>query len=164
WLVNHNAPVHTRLRAHMVKAISNARMLALEGPTRRYARELVERTRATGRIDLVADYAFPLTAWVVCEMLGIPDAERRRFVEESVIPPPGLMDVAPVTAQQVSAADASIRAIVDYFRDLCERKRATPGDDFTSDLLRLQAVDPELTLDSIAAHMFFMFFAGHQST
>jgi cytochrome P450 len=164
WLVNHNAPVHTRLRAHMVKAISNARMLRLEAPTRRFARELVERTRAAGFIDLVADYAFPLTAMVVCEMLGVPDAERRMFVEESIIPAPGLMDVAPVSAEQVTAADADIRRIIEYFHDLCERKRATPGDDFTSELLRLQAEDPELTTDCIAAHMFFMFFAGHQST
>ncbi len=164
WLVNHNAPVHTRLRSHMVKAISHSRMIRLEEPTQRFARELVESKRAAGFIDLVADYAFPLTAMVICELLGIPDQDRRMFVEESMIPAPGLLDVAPISAEQVIAAEHNIRQIMQYLEGLCETKRSAPSDDFTSELLGLQAEDPELTTECIAAHMFFMFFAGHQST
>lgn len=164
FIVNHNPPSHTRLRKHMVRAISNARMLKLETPTRRLARELVERASAKNRIDLVSDYTFPLTALVICEMLGIPENERSMFVENSIVPDPGLLDIVPVNAATMASAGRKIKTIIDYFEELCARKRIEPADDFTTDLVRGQEDDPELTLDCITAQMFFMFFAGHQST
>lgn len=164
WIVNHNPPEHTRLRKHMVRAISQARMTRLDQPTRRFAAELLARARNRGGLDLVADYTFPLTALVICEMLGIPNHEREMFVENSIVPDPGLFDIVPVSPATMAAASAKIRTIIEYFGTLCARKLAEPGDDFTSDLLRFQQDDPELTLECITAHMFFMFFAGHQST
>lgn len=164
WIVNHNPPEHLRLRKHMVRAISNARMLRLEAPSRAFCHRLIDRALQKRSLDLVADYTFPLTALVICDLLGIPEDERTMFVEHSIVPDPGLLDIVPVSPATMSAAGKKIRTIIDYFEDLCARKRSNPGDDFTSDLLRLQADDPELTLDSITAHMFFMFFAGHQST
>lgn len=164
WIVNHNPPEHTQLRKHMVRAISSARMLRMEQPIRRFCDVLIDRVAQSHQIDLVTDFTFPLTALVICEMLGIPEDERSMFVENSIVPDPGLLDIVPVTPATMSAAGKKIRVIIDYFEKLCERKRQDPGDDFTSDLVRFQADDPELTLDCITAHMFFMFFAGHQST
>jgi cytochrome P450 len=164
WIVNHNPPEHLRLRKHMVRAISNTRMVRLEEPTRAFCHQLIDRALQKRSLDLVADYTFPLTALVICDLLGIPDDERTMFVEHSIVPDPGLLDIVPVSPATMAAAGKKIRTIMDYFEDLCARKRINPGDDFTSDLLRLQADDPELTLDAITAHMFFMFFAGHQST
>lgn len=164
FIVNHNPPTHTRLRKHMVRAISNARMLKLETPTRRLARDLVERASAKNRMDLVSEYTFPLTALVICEMLGIPENERSMFVENSIVPDPGLLDIVPVNAATMTSAGRKIKTIIDYFEELCARKKIEPADDFTTDLVRCQEDDPELTLDCITAQMFFMFFAGHQST
>ncbi len=164
WIVNHNPPDHTRLRKHMVRAISNARMLRLEQPARAYCHQLVDRVLQKRSLDLVGDYTFPLTALVVCDLLGIPENERAMFVEQSIVPDPGLLDIVPVNQATTIAAGAKIRTIIAYFEELCARKRIEPADDFTSDLLRFQADDPELSLDTITAHMFFMFFAGHQST
>ena len=164
WIVNHNPPDHTRLRKHMVRAISSARMARLEQPSRRFCQQLIDRALQKRSLDLVADYTFPLTALVICDLLGIPEGERTMFVEQSIVPDPGLLDIVPVNQATMAAAGKKIRTIIDYFEELCARKRVEPGDDFTSDLLRFQADDPELTLDSITAHMFFMFFAGHQST
>lgn len=164
WIVNHNPPQHGRLRRHMVRAISNARMLRLEEPSRAFCHRLIDRALQKRSLDLVADYTFPLTALVICDLLGIPDDERTMFVEHSIVPDPGLLDIVPVNPATMAAAGKKIRTIIDYFEDLCARKREAPGDDFTSDLLRMQADDPELTLDAITSHMFFMFFAGHQST
>ncbi|AVP97150.1 cytochrome P450 [Ahniella affigens] len=164
WIVNHNPPEHTRLRKHMVRAISSARMLRMEQPIRRFCDVLIDRVAQSQQIDLVADYTFPLTALVICEMLGIPEGERSMFVENSIVPDPGLLDIVPVNPATMASATKKIRVIIQYFEELCERKRKAPTDDFTSDLVRFQADDPELTLDCITAHMFFMFFAGHQST
>lgn len=164
WIVNHNPPEHTRLRKHMVRAISNTRMLRLEQPARRFCHQLIDRVQQRRSLDLVADYTFPLTALVICDLLGIPDNERAMFVEQSIVPDPGLLDIVPVNHATTIAAGKKIRTIIEYFEELCARKRTEPGDDFTSDLLRFQTDDPALTLDTITAHMFFMFFAGHQST
>jgi cytochrome P450 len=164
WLVNQNGARHQMLRSRLAKALRSERWQGLEDRLRVYARGLLGQPAAEGYLDLVRQYAFPLTAWVICELLGIPDDERSIFIECSIVPPPELVEGAPPDCQAAAHADAQIQRLIQYFEALCERKRGQAASDLVGDLLQAQQQEPELSTECIAAHLYFMFFAGHQST
>ena len=68
-------PDHTRLRRFIQKAFTPRRVAALEPEVRSLTVELVERMKAAGRGDLVADLANHLPALVIFRLLGAPDVD-----------------------------------------------------------------------------------------
>ncbi|GAB4195187.1 MAG: cytochrome P450 [Wenzhouxiangellaceae bacterium] len=163
WIVNQSGPFHISLRRHMTKAINKATE-NLEPRIVAIAERLVKKGLEQGHFDLVADLTFPMTATVICEMLGVPQRHRPMFVEKSIFPSPGLLDVIPVPAHEHQIITKRARVVMAYLEKLCDHKLKVPGDDFTSVMLALSQEDPELTRECVVANMFFMFFAGHQST
>ena len=131
-----------------------------------FARGLLLRRAGQGGMDIFAAYAFPLTAHVICLLVGIPEADRHLFVDPatSIIPDPGFLDAAPIDAQRADVADARIQTVMSYFHDLLARERRQPQSAFIADLLAAQEVDPLFDDQILASHLFFMFFAGHQTT
>jgi cytochrome P450 len=51
-----------------------------------------------------------------------------------------------------------------YIHDLLDMRRENPGDDFPSDLLRLQAEGADITDEEIAGVLYSTLFAGHETT
>ena len=43
------------------------------------AEKLLDKVRDRGRMDVIRDYALPLPATIIAEMLGVPAADRHRF-------------------------------------------------------------------------------------
>src|SRR6266480_5967856 len=72
-------PDHTRLRALVSKAFTPRMIEQLRPRIQQVADELLEAVQAQGRMDLIADFAFPLPITVISEMLGIPAQDRQQF-------------------------------------------------------------------------------------
>ena len=43
--------------------------------------ELLDRAADRGEMDVIADLALPVPATVICEMMGVPTADRAHFTE-----------------------------------------------------------------------------------
>jgi cytochrome P450 len=69
--------------------------------------------------DIVSDFAMPVSALVICELLGIPYADRGRFQQSSA----AFIDTSLTAEQQ----DAAGRAMYEYFHDQVVRQRQNPG-------------------------------------
>jgi len=67
-----DAPAHTRMRALAASAFSPQRVEVLRTHIQEIADSLLDRVQASGRLDLIADFAAPLPAIVTAEMLGVP--------------------------------------------------------------------------------------------
>jgi cytochrome P450 len=163
WIVNQTAPFHATLRRYLSIALGEASR-GLNPRMESIVERLVNKALGEARFDLVADMTFPMTVEVMCEVVGVPEGEREIFLNGKDFPEPGLLDVVPVTRKQLSVISRQTELITDYLTDLLMRKKTHPGSDFTSKLLEIQKTDPELSDECIVANMFFMFFAGHQST
>jgi len=94
---------------------------------------------------------------VICELLGIPDADRTdlgRWFRTLLAPYSG-----PPPTHAVAASDA----IVGYLADLLELKRRQPGEDLVTDLV-VAARDGALTEQEMASTIFQLVVAGHDTT
>src|SRR5262249_24612023 len=69
-------PDHTRLRKLVVKAFEARSVEKLRAMIRGVAQELVDEMLETRSGDLMTAFARPLPITVICEMLGIPEANR----------------------------------------------------------------------------------------
>jgi len=68
-------PDHTPYRRAIDRALSAGRVAAIEGTTRRVARELMQSLVARGEADFVEHFSSPLPAAVFGEWLGLTDAQ-----------------------------------------------------------------------------------------
>ncbi|PNE34747.1 cytochrome P450 [Streptomyces eurocidicus] len=132
-----DAPDHTRYRRLLMGKFTVRRMRAL---TARVERITAERLDAMARqgppVDLVAAFAHPVPALMICELLGVPEADREDFQRTAA----GMNDPG-ATLEQMLAALASLTERV---HALVPAKRAHPTDDLLSDLTTTDLTDDEL--------------------
>ncbi len=156
-LLNMDPPDHTRVRRLVVKAFTPGRVDKLRAPVRRVADELLDAVEADGRTDLLATYAGPLPIIVICDLLGIPQRDRRDFRvwTDALITPdrerPHLMKEA-------------IAGMMRFFTGLIESKRAEPADDLLSDLIAVEDGGDTLSRDELTSLAFLILFAGYENT
>ncbi|WP_225727567.1 MULTISPECIES: cytochrome P450 [unclassified Nocardia] len=146
-------PDHTRLRRKLTGAFTVKRMRELEEHIVEIAeRQLDAMTRMTPPVDLVKEFALPVPSLVICELLGVPYADRANFQVNS----------AKFLEREVTLEDkmAAYGAMTTYLAELVVGKRAEPGEDILSDLAR----DDDLGIDELVGIAFLLLLAGHETT
>jgi len=73
-------PEHTRRRKRAIRSFTPGRLRGLAPDIARLADGLIDELIARGRCDLVAEFALPLAALVICEVLGVPPADRDQLL------------------------------------------------------------------------------------
>src|SRR5512142_382491 len=81
WMIFNDPPRHTKLRGLVLKAFTPRAIAALEPRIREISRTLLTAAVANGGFDLIGDYAGPLPATVIAEILGIPGKDRARYLD-----------------------------------------------------------------------------------
>ena len=151
--ISMDPPDHTRLRRKLTGAFTVRRMKALEeGIIEITERQLDELAKLTPPVDLVKEFALPVPSLVICEILGVPYADRETFQSNST----------KFMERDVNLEDkmAAYMAMHTYLYELVSRKRAEPADDLLSDLAR----DEDLSLEELTGMAFLLLLAGHETT
>jgi cytochrome P450 len=162
-MVSLDEPAHARLRRPTSRAFTVKRVDDLAPTIRATTRALLDEVAGAAEFDLVAALAFPLPAYTIFSLMGVPrrDWEQlKRWCGDRA----ALSWGRPAPSEQVEIA----RNIADYrryLRDLVDAKAGARGDDLTSELLAIHDEDPErLTRAEIASILFSLGFAGHETT
>ncbi|WP_040782693.1 cytochrome P450 [Nocardia pneumoniae] len=146
-------PDHTRLRRKLIGAFTVRRMKMLEEHIGDIVeRRLDEMARLAPPVDLVKEFALPVPSLVICELLGVPYADRENFQVNSA--------KFLVKDQSLEEKMAAYGAMTTYLAELVTRKRAEPGDDLLSDLAR----HDDLTIEELTGIAFLLLLAGHETT
>ena len=156
-------PDHTRLRGLVTKAFAARRVEQLRTRIQEMVTEILDRTIPTGGMDVMADLAFPVPMLVICELLGIPEADRSTFVHK---PAAGaaLLNPTPPTRSELDAANAGTRVSAAYFEALFEQRRREPGDDLISLMVQAEESGDRLNAEELRANVVLLFAAGHETT
>ncbi|WP_372671023.1 cytochrome P450 [Amycolatopsis kentuckyensis] len=152
---------HKRMRRMLAPAFSAPRMRALGDRIAELTDRCLDDLQAARDahpgepVDLTDFLAFPLPVLVICELLGVPYADREHFrgLSERIARMDG--------GEDAQAAMAEFKA---YMLKLAEAKRADPQPDVISDMVAVQADDPTFTDDDLARMGAGLLFAGHETT
>ncbi|MFG2093555.1 cytochrome P450 [Streptomyces sp. NPDC048612] len=146
-------PDHTRLRRMLTGAFTVRRMKQLEQHiTDIVERQLDELARLAPPVDLVREFALPVPSLVICELLGVPYADRETFQVNSAR--------FLVKDQPLDEKMAAYGAMTTYLAELVTHKRADPGEDILSDLARRD----DLSIEELTGIAFLLLLAGHETT
>ena len=155
-------PDHARLRALVSKAFTPRLIERLRGRIEALCEELLdamERKRERkGGAELVADYALPLPATVIAELLGVPAKDHAGFHRWSN----RLVSVS--SGRDMLRALPAALAFVRYLRKLIDRRRTNPRDDLITALIRAEEAGDKLSEDELLAMAFLLLVAGHETT
>jgi cytochrome P450/alkylhydroperoxidase family enzyme len=155
-------PDHTRLRRLVSAAFSPRRVQALGPRVRTLTDDLLDVVAALDParpVDLVATFAFPLPFTVICELLGVPQADRAQLGREFT----GLL-VPTTTAADYAEAKKASDVVVAMLEGLVAAKESDPGDDLVSALISARDGDERLSSQELLSTIFQLMVAGHDTT
>lgn len=156
-LLTMDPPDHTRIRRVVAKAFTMRRVEQLRDRIRDVVDEQLDLLVAQGPpADLVASLAVPLPVVMICELFGIPYAEREQFRRYTDV-------IVATRAYDAVEIDRTRTALEEYFQELLEQRRSCPTDDLVSTLL--EAMNTErLTLLEAARTGIGILMAGHETS
>jgi cytochrome P450 len=158
-MLNKDGNDHRRLRRLVTKAFTPRMVEQLRPRIQEIADGLLDEVEVRGAMDLVDEFAFPLPITVIAELLGIPAADRDRFrLWSNAIMTPAL------TPEQVARSGQLMSEFVAYLRNLFDRRRATPGADLISALLRVDEGGDRLSEQELSSMVALLIIAGHETT
>ncbi|OZM79074.1 cytochrome P450 [Pseudonocardia sp. MH-G8] len=149
-------PEHTRLRKLVAPAFTARRAATLRPRIGRIVHSLLddlEQKAAAGPVDLVTTVARPLPIEVICELVGVPEAGRPRWREFGAV----------IAAGNGPAFAEAVPGIVDGAIAAVAARRAEPGDDLISELVRAQAEDGDRLSDTELVSLVWQLVLGGQT-
>ena len=162
-LANHmlsmDEPDHRRLRDIVDEAFRRRAVLEMEPRILAIADELAGELFADGSpADLVDRYARKLPLSVICELLGLPLADRPKFTAWAsgftrFTGTIGLLSLVP-----------NILAMRRYLEGQLETVRAKGGTGLIAELVRVEKEGGQISRDEMVAMVFLLLLAGHETT
>jgi cytochrome P450 len=148
-------PEHTRLRRLLTPEFTVRRMRRLEPRIAEIVDDHLDAMQRKGPpADLIAEFALPIPSLVICELLGVPYADREEFQHRTG----RLLDLSVPTRERLRLQDES-RA---YFAGLVAREQADPGEAMLGMLVREHG--HEITTDELIGIAGILLIAGHETT
>src|SRR5499426_1709965 len=152
-------PDHARLRGIVDEAFRRRAVLDMEPRVRAIADELAGDLFAQGSpADLLTRYARQLPLWVICELLGLPLADRPKFIAWAG----RVTDISSVLT--LLRVIPTLRALKRYLEQHLERVTKVGGAGLIAELVRAEKEGARLSRDEVVATVFLLLFAGHETT
>ncbi|KPF82236.1 hypothetical protein IP83_11665 [Novosphingobium sp. AAP93] len=164
WVVFKDPPDHTRLRTLLNKVVTPAVMRDLEAGIAELADGLLDRiaARGDGRFECISEFANPLPASVIMDLLGIPREDMEALRDWSMQLQPFLGN-ATSTGDKYETGRAGIVAMADYFRAAAEDRKTRPRGDVISHFVMLQQTG-QISEEELIGSCILFLFAGHETT
>ena len=163
-MISLDDPRHARLRGIVRSAFTPKVVARTEDSVRERARRLVDDlivNHPDGQAELVNELSGPLPLQVICDMMGIPEADHHQiFHWTNIILGFGDPDLTTDYAEFMKVA-IDIGA---YATALAEDRRANPREDLTTALVAAEVDGERLTSAEIASFFILLAVAGNETT
>ena len=163
FMLMQDPPNHTRLRRLVSRAFTPPAIERLRVHAQQLVDGMLDAVLAKGSLDVVADLARPLPSTIICEMLGVPLADRPKFTDWTAhvthLLVPQTMSEATRTRAGAAAA-----GLAQYMNALIEERRKAPGQDMLSVLIRAEADGDKLSHEELITQSIGLLVAGFETT
>jgi cytochrome P450 len=158
-LVFNDPPYHTRVRRHIVGALTPHVLQAMQPQIAALVDGLLDQLEERRRFDLIEDFAAAIPVEVIGNLLQVPRADRGPLRGWSLAI---LVALEPtVTEEQRAVGNRAVREFTDYLRILvADRQRHLSETDLLSRLLQ----EKELSTTELLHNCVFLLNAGHETT
>jgi cytochrome P450 len=163
WMLFFDAPEHTRLRKLMNKGFSPVAIEGLRPQVEKIVERLLVPLRQKSQVDVIPQFAHPLPAYVIAELLRVPKSMHEKFVRCSNAVAT-LFGNPHRTLDDLVAAQQAIHALTSYFREAVTVRRKQKGNDLISLLMEIEEDGDVLTEEELYAQCVMLLFGGHETT
>jgi cytochrome P450 len=152
-------PDHRRLRDLVDEAFRRRAVLAMEPRILALAGELADELFATGSpADLIDLYARKLPLSVICELLGLPLADRPKFAAWA-----GAFTLF-TNSFNFLLMLPTIFAMKRYMQQRLEHARKNGGEGLIAELVRVEKDSGKISSSEMVSMLFLLLIAGHETT
>jgi cytochrome P450 len=151
-------PDHRRLRRLVDSAFARRDVLAMRPNVEALADRLIDRFEGKGDVDLVEEYARQLPMAVICDLLGLPDADRAEFSALA------RQFLAISSALSLVLAIGAITRLPRYGRRQIEASRLAPQPGLIGELVRAEEAGDKLDEHELPSMILLLLIAGADTT
>jgi cytochrome P450 len=165
WMVMRDPPDHTRLRGLVNKGLTPTAIEALRPRIAGLVDALLRAMAEAGAFDLIPDFAYPLPAAVIAELIGVPKSvvdDLKRWSDGLATSTGTGQDIYTDAARAVSEMGA-------YLTGFVAERRRKPGNSVIDALIaahdgQMDAPLARLDADELIGNLILLLFAGHETT
>ena len=161
-LIFTNPPKHTRIRRLVVRAFTPKIADNMRPYIQQKVDEIFDRWAADGGGELVHELAMPLPTFVICSMLGVPQADHadvRTWTDALA------QAVKPVIDDEsLAIADAGVASLHALIRDMISFRRTNPSEDLLSALMKVEDEGTVLNESELVSLFVTLLGAGSETT
>jgi cytochrome P450 PksS len=155
-MLDSDPPDHTRLRALVQKAFTPLMIEGLRKRVEELTDQLIDRALRKKEFDLISEYALPLPATIIAELIGVPAEDRHRFHRWSA----KVVSLSPTAGPEMLLSIPAALAFLKYIQRQIRTRRTAPGMDLLSALLAAEEAAEKLSEDELVAMIFLLLIAG----
>lgn len=163
WVAFKDPPEHTRLRKLMKTVFTQETVASRRDVIERSVNRLIRRLEGRSTFDFIEEFAFPLPAMVILDLLGLPEEDMDDLKEWS-----NKMQLfigsATSSPQKYDLAEEGAIRMAAYFRETIRLREKEPRNDLITHLLTLRELDDALTEDEVIGTAMLFLFGGHETT
>jgi cytochrome P450 len=155
-------PDHTRIRKLMSKAFTPRTVERLRPKVQELVDGLLDDVEARGEVEIVSEIGYTVPVTVICEMLGVPVADRDLFGPWSSDASrllDGVLDEETTNRGLMGAMQ-----IIGYLGNLIDERRRDPQDDLLTALVHAEDEGATLSEEELRINTLLLFVAGHETT
>jgi cytochrome P450 len=164
-LLNTDPPYHRKLRSIVDTLFVPIEIAKLEPRIENIANELIDNIikKDNTTMDLITDFAYPLPATVIAELLGVPSEDRDTFRQwaDNIV---SLEITSNSDIDSIRKADKTVTDMDIYFNKLIEKKKKMPANDLISHIIKAKVDGHSLFGKEILSFCSLLLNAGHVTT
>ncbi|OLS38061.1 cytochrome [Alkalihalophilus pseudofirmus] len=153
-----NKEDHRKLRLLVNKGFTPKQIAGFRPLIEEVVDSLLDELIVKEEFDVVSEFAFPLTSLVIATILGVPEEDRDPFRTWAAL----LLQSIDFSRSHktLEASNQLAEELSEYFSSLIAKKRAEPGDDLISMLIK----ESDCTEDELISTFILLVIAGHETT
>jgi cytochrome P450 len=175
-MINMDAPWHLELRREHMAFFTPKYLEKLKGRIAEKVTALLDAMapHATEEIDMVAHFSARLPLFTLCELLGVPEADRDKFLEWmhyleraqdlAMQQRIGALEFSPALMQFIQDFNTNVEAMFAYGREILHKRRADPKEDLLTAIAHAKLDNELLTDEYLDGSWLLIVFAGNDTT
>ncbi|MER5868381.1 cytochrome P450 [Streptomyces sp. NPDC002044] len=158
-LVHADPPDHTRLRTLVNTAFVPRRIALLEPSIAEVAHRLLDRVEDSAHIDLIADFAAPLTFRMICAILGVPGHLDTAATRDTL-----MATISPDSAADPARAVRDLHHLLDVLIAGKRSGHESGGADLLGALVRAGDESGAMSEEELRSTAYLLLLVGHDTT